>query len=398
MMRFFLFTSLCLVYFMPIGYAQKASNLQLGTQAFEQANWNSAIEYLNPWIQENPRDAEAYWIRSQALQRIGQNDKALADLSNFLTLNPENSEAFFERGRLRYLLKQYDEALDDFEKFLLLPPGETNRVLFRIAPGDAGVSSVTTVQSFTDDLAYYHMGLCANELKNYELALSYLDLAIDTNPGEADYYAERGKALARLGDNMAAIESFELALELNPAHQPAKQGLAAVKTGGDELLVRELNELIEEGSGNAQTFKQRGFYHLSHGNITQAISDFTESLAKEPNDPESYFYRAWAYSRQKDWEKSEADYSQAIFLEPQNPEYYLARGQSRFQKGDFEAALADFTLTVTIDPEHGSGYYHKAISFQRMGKEEEACTEFVKAMELGMEQAAEAWKKICKPN
>lgn len=387
--------SMFLLGVVPFGLAQKATQLELGTIAFEQENWKSAIEYLNPWIQEHPSDSEGYWIRGQAWQRLGQYDQAMIDFSNFLTLEPENSEAYFERGRVRYLLKQYNEALDDFEKFLLLPPGETNRVLFRIAPGDTGVSSMTTAQSFTDDLAYYHMGLCAIELKNYELALSYLDLAVDTNPGEADYYSERGKALARLGDNMAAIESFELALELDPEHQPAKQGLAAVKTGGDELLLQELNDLIELGNGNAQTFKQRGFYHLSHSNSTQAILDFSQSIGKEPNDPETYFYRAWAFSRQKEWEKAEEDYSQAIFLEPQNPEYYLARGQSRFQKGEFEAALADFILTVTIDPEHASGYYHKGISFQRMGKKEEACAEFAKAMELGMEAAENAWKKIC---
>lgn len=394
--RAFLFLITCLIW--ENSYSQNQNFLNAGIEAFELERWDLAIENLNRWIQVNPRDSEAYWIRGQAWERLGEWEKAHVDFSSLLELDPENAEALFERGRVRYQLKLYEGALDDFEDFLLLPSGETNRVLFKIAPGDSGVSGMTTVQSFAPDEAYYHMGLCAIELKNYELAISYLDLATEENPQNPDYFSERGKALARLGENMAAIESYEIALSLNPSHKPSRQGLAQVRNGGDEVLLAELDSLIHSGEANSQTFKQRGFYRMSHGELSAAIEDFNLAIQKDSNDPENFFYLAWAYSRQKNWKKAEENYTQAIELEPQNPEYFLARGQSRFQNGQTEPALADFTVSVSIDPNHASGHYHKGIAYQKLGKKELACAEFKLGMDLGMEASRQAFEKACGKN
>ena len=395
-----IFTSLLLFFFFVWGnaLAQNQNSLTAGIEAFEAEQWKLAIENLDHWLQENPREPEAYWIRGQAWSKLGELEKAHVDFSTLLELNPENAEALFERGRIRYQLKLYEGALDDFEDFLLLPPGETNRILFKIRPGESAVSGVTTVQSFAPDEAYYHMGLCAIALKNYELAISYLDLAIEENPENPDYFAERGKALSRLGENMAAIESYEIALSLDPSHKPSRQGLAQVRNGGDEILIAELDTLINSGEANSQTFKQRGFYLMNHGELNAAIEDFNQAVLKDRNDPENFFYLAWAYSRQKNWIKAEENYTLAIELEPQNPEYYLARGQSRFQNTQIEEALADFTLAVSIDPGHASGHYHKGIAYQKLGKKDLACGEFKIGMELGMEASKLAFEKACGKN
>ncbi|WP_026950717.1 tetratricopeptide repeat protein [Algoriphagus mannitolivorans] len=397
-MRIHAFLFLVTFVFFGNAYSQNRNSKEAGIEAFELEKWQESVQNLDKWLQINPRDPEAYWIRGQAWERLGELEKAHVDLSTLLELDPENAEALFERGRLRYQLKLFEGALDDFEDFLLLPPGETNRVLFKIAPGDSGVSGITTVQSFAPDEAYYHMGLCAIELKNYELAISYLDLATEENPSNPDYYSERGKALARLGENMAAIESYEIALDLDPSHKPARQGLAQVRNGGDEFLLAELNTLIDSGEANSQTFKQRGFYRMSHEDLNGALEDFSKAIQKDSNDPENFFYLAWAYSRQKNWKKAEENYTQAIELEPTNPEYFLARGQSRFQNGQTEGALADFTLATSIDPDHASGHYHKGIAFQKLGKKELACEEFKRGMELGMEASKKAFEKACGKN
>lgn len=391
------------IFFLVFGtnsFAQgtSAESFQEAQEAFEQGNWAKARQQLDLWIQSHPADQEAYWLRAQASVNLDNPDRALADFSSLLTIDPGFSEAYFERGRVRYQLKQFEAAVEDFETFLKSPSGPTTRILYKIAPGEAGVSGITTVQTASEEQAYYHLGLCSIELEEYDFAIFYLDEAIILNPKEADFHTEKGRALARLGDNVAAIASYETALQLDPEHRPAQQGLAMVKTGGDEVLLRQLDQEIADGTGNAQTYKQRGFYRMSHQENQGAIEDFSKAIALEQRDSEAFFYRGKSHSKLKNWAMAEMDYSEAINLEPENPEYFLARGQARYSSGKLEEALADFTLVIGLDPEHASGYFHRGITYQRMGRLTEACSELQKAVDLGMEAATNVLEKVCGKN
>ena len=377
-------------------FAQNQNEFIAGQLAFEQQKWAEAQAYFDQWIQTHPTDQEALWLRGQAFQNQGNLDRARSDYNALLVLNSQAAEALFERGRVRYQLKQYQEAIADFENFIKAPPGETTRILFKISPGDNAVSGVTTAQTGSEEQAYYHLGLCSIALEEYDFALLYLDEAIGLNPRVADFYAEKGRALARLGDNVPAIEAYEIALQLDPDHLPAKQGISLVKTGGDEVLQEQLDQVIADSAANSQTYKQRGFYRMNHDDDSGAVEDFTAAITMDAGDSESYFYRGKIYYRQKNWKLAEADFSQAITLEPENPDYYLARGQSRYVSQELEAAVADFTVLISLDPEFASGYYHRGIALQRMGKIQEACPDLLKAINLGMEEAKVVWEKVCK--
>jgi tetratricopeptide (TPR) repeat protein len=385
----------------PVFSFQKSSSssaLEAGNIAFENQKWVEAQAYFDLWIQTHPADQEALWLRGQAHQNQGDLDRALSDFNSLLTLNPSYAEALFERGRVRYLLKQYKEAITDFENYLKLPPGETTRILYKIAPGDHAVSSITTAQTANQEDAYYHLGLCSIALEEYDFALLYLDEAILLNPKIPDFHSEKGRGLARLGDNVPAIESYENALRIDPDYLPAKQGLALVKTGGDEVLQEQLDQVIADSEGNSQTFKQRGFYRMNHDDYPGAIEDFSIAISMEPKDSESYFYRGKIFFRQQNWERAEADFSEAISIEPENPEFFLARGQSRYVSQNLDAAVADFTVSISLDPDFTTGYYHRGIALQRMGKITEACPDLLKAMNMGMEEAKVAWEKVCAIN
>lgn len=363
--------------------------------AFNRQEWEKAIVLFDSWIATNPRDVDGYWLRGQAYEQIQNYEEALVNFSSLLSLDPENAEAYFARGRVRYLLKQYQSGIEDFESFLVFPPGETTRIIYRKGAADQGFSQVMTAQSENPAEAYYHMGLCSFELGEYDLALSYFDLAIEYDRSNPDYYAEKGRSFARIGDNMLAITYYEEALALNPNHLPAKQGLVQVKNGGDEELISQLDEVISDSTANSQTFKQRGFYRMNHGDSTGAIEDFGKAIQLDSMDTESYYYRGKIYAAKKNWKQAERDYSKAISFENINSGYYLARGQARYLSGKLEEALADFTLTVANDPENPTGYYHRGITFQRMRRIEEACPELLRAGELGMKEALDVWKKVC---
>lgn len=384
-------------------FAQENTNppkdalFQSATFAFDSQDWESAERLLSTWITSNPTDTEAYWLRGQAFERLSNLDRGLADFSILLSLNSEYAEAYFARGRIRYQLKQYESAMEDFQDFLVTPPGQTTRIIYRQGAGDQGVSQVMTDQSGNPAQAYYHLGLCSFELGEYDLALNYLDLALEAEPENPDYYAEKGRSFLRVGENMSAIESFEQALIINPEHLPAKQGLAEVKEGGDLMLLAQLNQIIADSIANSQTYKQRGFYRMNHGDSLGAIADFNAAIDLDEFDTESFYYRGKIYFAKKNWKMAERDFSAALELEEQNEGYLLARGQSRYLAGNLDGALADFTQLIGIEPSNPSGFYHRGITLQRMNRLFQACPDLLKASELGMKQAKAIWEKICNP-
>jgi len=375
----------------------KRELFQTATFAFDSQDWENAERLLSNWITTNPRDTEGYWLRGQAFEHLGNLDRALADFSILLSLDSDYAEAYFARGRTRYQLKQYESAMKDFQDFLVTPPGQTTRIIYRQGAGDLGVSQVMTAQSGNPAQAYYHLGLCSFELGEYGFAVDYFDLALESEPENPDYYAEKGRSYLKVGENILAIESFEEALSINPSHLPARQGLAQVKEGEDLLLLEQLDQVITDSIANSQTYKQRGFYRMNHGDSTGAIADFSAAIDLDEFDTESFYYRGKIYFGKKNWKNAEYDFSAALELEEQNEGYLLARGQSRYLAGSLDGALADFTLLITIEPSNPSGFYHRGITLQRMKRLSEACPDLLKASELGMEQAKVIWGKICKP-
>lgn len=374
----------------------KENLFEEASEAFNEQKWEKVILLVDSWMESHPKDLDGYWLRGQAYEQIQNHEEALVDFSILLSLAPENAEAYFARGRVRYLLKQYQSGIEDFESFLALPPGETTRIIYRKGAGDQGFSQIMTAQSENPAEAYYHLGLCSFELGEFDQALSYFGTAIEYDQSNPDYYTEKGRSFARMGDNMLAISYYESALALNPNHLPAKQGLAAVKSGGDTALLSQLDEVIKDSLGNSQTYKQRGFYRMNHGDSIGAFEDFSIAIQLDSIDSESYYYRGKLSVAKKNWAEAEDDYSSAISLEDFNASYYLARGQGRYLSGKLEEALADFTLTVANDPTNPTGYYHRGITFQRMKRIQEACPELLKAIELGMEEAKAVWEIVCK--
>ena len=374
----------------------KQGNLfEEGLIQFEKENWEAASQFFSEWLALHPRDAQAFWLRGQAFEQLANYQMANSDFSNALELNPEQGEIYFARGRVRHLLGQFEAAMQDYDSFIQSEPTETTQVIFRKEPGDTGYSKPMTVQNRNPAQIYYHMGMTSLELEEYDQAISYFDESIKFNSEEPNFYAERGRAYSKLGENNLALESFEIALEMDPDNILARQGIALVKTGGDEDLIQNLTEVIEDSIANSQTYKQRGFYRMNNEDLEGALADFSQALILEENDIETLYYRGKVYAKLKEWKAAESDFSKAIEFDPQNPELFLSRGQSRYQAEAFEEALADFTIFVSLDPENPSSYYHRGIAYQRLKKPDLACADLAKASELGMDQAKAVWEKIC---
>lgn len=392
---FFLFLSSISILSLAQGALPAADRFDKALEAMEDEDNGKAFLLFNSWLMDHPGDIEAYWYRAVLLEEFEQYETALADYNILLEMSPNRGEALMARGRVRYRLGQYEKAKEDFKAFLITPPGETTQIIYRKSATGEGISQIFTAQTENPSQAYYHLGLCSIALEENEEAIFYLDSAIYYNPEEADFYVEKGKAQAQMGDNILARESYERALELNPDHFLAIQRKVFLTQNADEAALEELTRAIMESPGNPEPFKQRGYFRLMKSDPAGAIEDFNEVLLLDQEDIETWYYRGKANASLKNWDNAETDYSNSMEIGGPNAEVFLARGQARYNSKKLDAALADFTMAIFHDQENPSGYYHRGITLQRMGNIAEACPDLLKAKEMGLEEATTVWGKVC---
>jgi anti-anti-sigma factor len=114
-------------------------------------------------------------------------------------------------------------------------------------------------------------------------------------PEQADAFAERGVEHLRQGDSELAIDSFNRALEIDPA--------------------------------NAFAYCNRAVAYGEQGNINQAINDLSHALKIEPAYGAAYFNRALFYLQVREFGRSLQDFEEAVRIDPSDApaHYWLAR-------------------------------------------------------------------------
>lgn len=377
--------------------SKKAEHYDLGIEAFNAEDYETAFLLFDSWVRQHPNDPKGYWYRGQVYEIFEGEGKILA-LENYniaMTLDPEMAEVYLSRGRLKLKLQRFDEAEEDFQIYLQLPKGETTQVIYRKSSTDKGFSGMFTAQTENPSQILYHIALSRMGLEDYENAISYLDSAIFYDPDEADYYAERGKALMKLGKEDEAMEALKKAVKIEPEHYLARQWIVLLEDGEDRERLDELTRAISSNPENPQVWKLRGYYRFAQDDWKGALEDLSEAIMLHPEDVESLLYRAKTFAKLKEWEKAEKDFSEALFLDEQDPELILGRGQARYYLNKTDLALADFVQLIAMDPENASAYYHRGITLFRMKRTEEACQDLKKSLELGMGQAKAVIEKIC---
>jgi tetratricopeptide (TPR) repeat protein len=88
----------------------------------------------------------------------------------------------------------------------------------------------------------------------------------------------------------------------------------------------------------------------------EAICCFTEAVAADDKDANSFFRRGQCFFCLKDTDKAISDFNRAILITEGNDQFYLWRGSAYAQLGRDELAIADFLRAFRLNPELIANY------------------------------------------
>src|SRR6202045_3803513 len=128
-------------------------------------------------------------------------------------------------------------------------------------------------------MQHLQAGLEARKQHQVDVEITEFREAARIDPGSADAFLNLGAAYMENHDYGAAITPLKRALELNPDLLPAHQflGYALLAQGYAAEAIPHLERVgAQEALGIAE---------IQTGQLSEAVTNFSASMAKRPNDP-----------------------------------------------------------------------------------------------------------------
>ena len=195
-----------------------------GVIAYQSKDPQRSVDLIGRALENNSRDAAAYYNHGVALQALGQHTAAAVSYERAIALKAGYADAHNNLGIALQELGRFDAALQSFERALALQPdhvrGHNNLGNARRALNhpQAAVECYERALALAPAYAEAHdnRGVALADLDSCEAALAGHERALALDPGRAGAYYNRGNALRDLRRYECALQSYGRALILAP--------------------------------------------------------------------------------------------------------------------------------------------------------------------------------------
>ena len=171
---------------------------------------------------------------------------------------------------------------------------------------------------------YNRLAIALQNSSEGELAIQYLQQAIDKEPGYGLVYANQGLCISQYrGDEWTALDLYNRAIEIDPYLATA---------------------YVDRGDLTGDTSDPSTY--------PQAIADYNRAIAIDPGSALAYAHRGQAYMWAGDWIQAEADLLRALEINPyyEYPLWDLAAIYGH--TGRYEAAVDCYNRVVALEQQH----------------------------------------------
>jgi len=97
----------------------------------KEGDYELAIEYCNQAIDNNPKNADAYYLRGFARYNMNNYEAAIKDFDTTVSINNHHADAYLYRGNCKKELNKYWSALRDYRKAKDIAPSITNMYMIK---------------------------------------------------------------------------------------------------------------------------------------------------------------------------------------------------------------------------------------------------------------------------
>ena len=111
---------------------------------------------------------------------------------------------------------------------------------------------------------------------------------------------------------------------------------------------------------------------VGQGDLDQAVSLFSQAIAKDPNNATAYLDRGTVYAKKGDVWAGIGDFNRVIALSPDMAEAWYSRGTVYVRLGQLESGIADLSEAIRRDPTMGLAYCNRGMAYMAQQKLDQA--------------------------
>ena len=219
-------------------YQSSSLYVLLSELYLQQRDYEKARRYIRQALVLSPDSEFAFYYNGRILAEIGDTTKALFNYKQALAQRPDFMEPHRELAGL--YLSQHEMALArlHLDKVGQLAPQDPLLWYYKgLLQLDAqhkdsahfSFSKALSLSSDTLQGAHYQLGILEHANGNYEATLQHLELAKERYGNRLKYLSVTASSYERLGENLAALRTYERMVAIEPKHTYALQSIARLK-------------------------------------------------------------------------------------------------------------------------------------------------------------------------
>jgi Tfp pilus assembly protein PilF/alkyl hydroperoxide reductase subunit AhpC len=170
--------------------------------------------------------------------------------------------------------------------------GSIETVLGLVAEEEAEIAAKPAYQPKLKALRYYNLAVRMTNQRLYEDALSNVDLAMAADPRFSAPYNLRGQIRLKIGEPGPALEDLKQAVGLDSISVSARTGLGrALLAKGDTMAALEQFDVaLELDPSYTVALQEKGVCLAAMDRYDEAIALLKEVIELYPQNPQTYYY------------------------------------------------------------------------------------------------------------
>lgn len=394
-------------------------DLKPAIKAYESGDYDQAIQLLNEYILQKPKDERAYFYLGNVYFKKEKLDSAIVQYEEALDLQRKYWQARYQLGLTYYKQEKYDQAEKTFEEGLKIKErGEFYNGLGLVQMAKDMLKEADF--SFRKALSYdqknpeFHKNLGDVNFKKgvMVIALQSYEKALELDSTLVDAYYHMGLAYLKQMNFNKAAEKFKTVIRLAPEHKDAYLALGDIymldrKHYPEARVIYE--EYVKFDQGNSKVYLNLGeaYYYISKyfrvlpleddtlsqsELLSRSLENLEKSIALDPNVPDAYLLRGQAYQDLGKFpEALDAYETYERMLTEQNhewtdrdAEYWVNKGQVQVEIGDttlIPSAIASLSKAIELDSTKINAYSYLGSALYKQKKYVEAIPFFKKKIE-----------------